>query len=151
MYRALLGVPRWRGLVVVLLLAATLGSGRAWAVECWRGWGYRVDPGTRTYVSDEMLLVTRGPVDWRVGVPVRLFFLDRSTGRIDASQPALEAVLATARTYYRGRSNYVDGRGAIAGSDEELVFGFNHVAEPSSSLPALQDYNRWACGLSKSK
>jgi hypothetical protein len=122
-------------------------SAPAWAVECWRGWGYRVDPGTRTYTSEELLLVTKGAAVWQAGVPVELHRLNRATGAIDATVPALTVVPVGARTYYRGRANYVDGRGAIVGSGDELVFGLSHIAPPTAALERLRDYNRWACGL----
>ncbi len=144
-------VSPWRraGPVVIVLagLLAMHGPGPAQALECWRGWGYRVDPQTRTYKSEELLLVTRGPAAWRAGVPVELFVLDRASGAIAPEVAPLTVVPARARTYYRGRANYVDGRGAIAGSGDELVFGLSHVAPPSAALDELGDYTRWACGL----
>ena len=121
----------------------------AWAVECWRGWGYRVDPATRTYKSEEILLVTKGAADWRAGVPVELHRLDRASGAIDAGAPTLTVVPAGARVSYRGRANYVDGRGAIVGSGDELVFGLSYIAPPTAALDALVEFNRWACGLAK--
>ena len=132
------------GLAVVLS-----GSLPTWAeaIECWRGWGYRVDPGNRTYKSAELLLVTKGPADWRVGVPVELHRLDRATGAIAATETPLTVVPASARTFYRGRANYVDGRGAIVGSADDLVFGLSHIAAPTAALADLRDFNRWACGL----
>jgi hypothetical protein len=119
----------------------------AWAVECWQGWGYRVDPITRTYKSEELLLVTKGPAVWQSGVPVKLYRLDRATGAIDAAVPPLTVVPAGVRIYYRGRANYVDGRGTIVGSDDELVFGFSHISPPTAQLERMFEYNRWACGL----
>ncbi len=135
--------------LIVLVVAQVWAP--AWAVECWRGWGYHVDPGTRTYKSEELLLVTKGPATWRTGVPVELHRLDRASGAIDAAAAALTVVPAGVRTYYRGRANYVDGRGAIIGSGDELVFGLSHVAPPVAALEALDDFNRWACGLGKTR
>jgi hypothetical protein len=139
----------WVLVGLAVLLSGSLPA-RAEAIECWRGWGYRVDPGTRTYKSAELLLVTKGPADWRVGVPVELHHLDRSTGAIAVGEPPLTVVPASARTYYRDRANYVDGRGAIVGSAEELVFGLSHIAAPTAALDDLRDFNRWACGLAAS-
>ncbi len=110
-------VPWLAGLIV--LVAAQVWA-PAWAVECWRGWGYRVDPGTRAYKSEELLLVTKGPATWRTGVSVELHRLDRASG-------------------------------AIVGSGDELVFGLSHVAPPVAALETLEDYNRWACGLGKTR
>ncbi len=132
-------------------LAAAQVSAPAWAVECWQGFGYRVDPQTRTYKSEELLLVTKGPATWRVGVPVELHQLDRATGAIATDMAPLTVVPASTRIYYRGRGNYVDGRGAIVGSEDELVFGLSHVAPSVAALEALDDYNRWACGLGKTR
>ncbi len=140
--------PWLAGLIV---LVVTQFSAPAWAVECWRGWGYRVDPGTRAYKSEEILLVTKGPTTWRTGVPVELHRLDRASGAIDAAAAPLTVVPASARTYYRGRANYVDGRGVIVGSRDDLVFGLSHVAPPVAALEALEDFNRWACGLGKTQ
>ncbi len=143
----------WLAGLIVLVVAQVWASAwaPAWAVECWRGWGYRVDPGTRTYKSEELLLVTKGPTTWRTGVPVELHRLDRASGAIDAAAAPLTVVPAGARTYYRGRANYVDGRGAIVGSGDELVFGLSHVAPPVAALETLEDYHRWACGLGKTR
>lgn len=135
----------------LVFLAAAQVSAPAWAVECWQGFGYRVDPQTRTYKSDELLLVTKGPATWRVGVPVELHQLDRATGIIATDMTPLTVVPAGVRTRYRGRANYVDGRGAIVGSEDELVFGLSHVAPPVAALEGLDDFNRWACGLGKTQ
>ena len=97
------------------------------------------------------MLVTKGPATWRVGVPVELHQLDRATGAIATDVTPLTVVPASARTYYRGKSNYVDGRGAILGSEDDLVFGLSHVAPSAAALEALDDYNRWACGLGKTR
>ena len=135
----------------LVFLAAVQASATAWAVECWQGYGYRVDPQTRTYKSEELLLVTKGPATWRVGVPVELHRLDRATGAIATGMAPLTVIPASARVRYRGRGNYVDGRGAIVGSDDDLVFGLSHVAPSVAALEALEDYNRWACGLGKTR
>jgi hypothetical protein len=116
-------------------------------IECWRGWGYLSDPSTKTYTSDEMLLVTRGAADWRAGLPVELYRLDRATGTILADRPAMTVIPFNPRVYYRGRSNYVDGRATVLGIEHELVFGLNHVAPAAGGLEAMRDFNRWACGL----
>ncbi|MFQ6018306.1 MAG: hypothetical protein ACE5KF_08920, partial [Kiloniellaceae bacterium] len=54
---------------------------------------------------------------------------------------------ANPRTYYRGRSNYVDGSGAVREAEDRLVFGLSHVAPPPAPLERLRDFNLWACGL----
>ena len=132
-------------LIAALPSAAARGVG---TVECWRGWGYLSDPDTQAYVSGEMLLVTRGAADWRAGVPVVLYRLDRRTGTIQADRPAMTVIPAHPRLYYRGRSNYVDGRAMILDMEQDLVFGMSHVAPPAGGLEAMLDFNRWACGLS---
>ncbi len=120
-------------------------------VECWRGWGYLSDPDTQAYASGELLLVTRGAADWRAGLPVALYQLDRATGTIMAERPAMTVIPAHPRLYYRGRSNYVDGRATVLGMEQELVFGLSHVAPPAGGLEAMLEFNRWACGLEAGK
>ena len=134
-------------MLAVACLLAALVPAFAEPVECWRGWGYRTDRITRTYKSGELLLVTRGPAVWAPGQPVVLYLLDRASGRIAPDTPPMTVTPLAPRVYYRGRSNYVDGQGAIAGSDDDLVFGLNHVAPQSSGLEKLEAYNAWACGL----
>jgi hypothetical protein len=133
--------------LTVLAALPALPAGGAETVECWRGWGYLSDPDTRAYVSGELLLVTRGAADWRAGVPVALFELDRATGAISAERPAMTVIPSSPRLYYRGRTNYVDGRATILGMGQILVFGLSHIAPPAGGLEAMRDYNRWACGL----
>ncbi len=139
---------------------ATLAMLAAWSaapahgvetVECWRGWGYLSDPDTQAYASDELLLVTRGAADWRAGLPVALYQLDRATGTIMAERPAMTVIPARPRLYYRGRSNYVGGRAAILGMEQELVFGLSHIAPPAGGLETMLEFNRWACGLAARK
>ena len=139
---------------------ATLAMLAAWSaapargvetVECWRGWGYLSDPDTQAYASGELLLVTRGAADWRAGLPVELYQLDRATGTIMAGRPAMTVIPAHPRLYYRGRSNYVDGRATILGMEQELVFGLSHIAPPAGGLEAMLEFNRWACGLAAGK
>ncbi len=67
------------GLLALIAVWPSAAAGGADAVECWRGWSYLSDPVTQAYVSGEMLPVTRGPADWRVGLPVVLYHLDRTT------------------------------------------------------------------------
>lgn len=146
------GLPRignWARLVGCALLAvlAAAPARGAGLVECWRGWGYLSDPETRAYASGELLLVTRGAADWRAGLPVKLYQLDRATGTIAAGQAALTVIPANPRVYYRSRTNYVDGRATVLGMEQELVFGLSHIAPAAGGLPAMNDYNRWACGL----
>ncbi len=137
------------GLALLAALAALAAAPARGAetVECWRGWGYLSDPDTQAYASGELLLVTRGAADWRAGLPVALYQLDRATGTIVAGRPAMTVIPANPRVYYRGRTNYVDGRATILGMEQELVFGLSHFAPPAGGLEAMLDYNRWACGL----
>ncbi|MFQ5956067.1 MAG: hypothetical protein ACE5JZ_13465, partial [Kiloniellales bacterium] len=100
------GVAAW-----AFSASAALLPGPAEAVECWRGWGYWIDARTRAYKSGELLLVTKGPAVWRPGHAVELYVLDRTTGRIARDVPPITLIPANPRTYYRGRSNYVDGSG----------------------------------------
>jgi hypothetical protein len=141
---------RRAGFALLALIAALSAApaGGVETVECWRGWGYLSDPVTQAYASEEMLLVTRGAAEWRAGLPVVLYHLDRRTGTIQAGRPAMTVIPAHPRVYYRGRSNYVDGRAIILDMEQELVFGMSHVAPPAGGLEAMLDFNRWACGLS---
>ena len=116
-------------------------------VECWRGWGYLSDPDTRAYASEELLLVTRGGADWRPGLPVELYQFDRATGAIVADRPVMTVIPTNPRLYYRGRTNYVDGRATVLGMEQELVFGLSHIAPAAGGLEAMREFNRWACGL----
>ncbi len=135
-------------LVVALVTLPAVPAKSSEAVECWRGWGYLSDPETQTYTSGEMLLVTRGAAEWRAGLPVDLYLLDRASGAIVAGRPPMTVIPSNPRTRYRGRANYVDGRAIVVGMTEVLVFGLSHVAAPASALEAMADFNRWACGLS---
>lgn len=142
---------RARALGIALLAFATLAAAppasSAEMIECWRGWGYLSDPDTQAYASEELLLVTRGAADWRAGLPAVLYRLDRASGTISADHPAMTVIPANPRVYYRGRTNYVDGRATILGREQDLVFGLSHIAPPAGGLEAMNDYNRWACGL----
>jgi hypothetical protein len=138
--------PQLAGFALLAVLAAAPARG-AGMVECWRGWGYLSDPDTQAYASGELLLVTRGAADWRAGLPVKLYQLDRATGTIAAGQAALTVIPANPRVYYRSRTNYVDGRATVLGMEQELVFGLSHIAPAAGGLAAMNDYNRWACGL----
>ena len=95
--------------------------------------------------------MTRGAADWRAGLPVALYQLDRATGTIMAGQPAMTVIPAHPRLYYRGRTNYVDGRATILGMEQDLVFGLSHIAPPAGGLEAMLEFNRWACGLAAGK
>jgi hypothetical protein len=141
---------RLAGFAVLAALASTPARGTE-VVECWRGWGYLSDSETGAYASGELLLVTRGAADWRSGLPVALYQLDRATGTILAGQPAMTVIPASPRVYYRGRTNYVDGRATILGMEQALIFGLSHIAPPAGGLEAMNDYNRWACGLAAPK
>ncbi len=150
--RRLPGIGNWvrhAGFAILAMLAAwsAVPARGVETVECWRGWGYLSDRDTQAYASGELLLVTRGAADWRAGLPVALYRLDRATGTIVAGQPAMTVIPANPRVYYRGRTNYVDGRATILGMEQELVFGLSHIAPPAGGLEAMNDYNRWACGL----
>lgn len=115
--------------------------------ECWRGWAYWVDGQTGAYKSQEMLVVTKGARQLAPGQSIKLFHLDRQTGQIEQGLAPLVATPVNPRTYYRGRSNYVDGTASVAGASDNLVFGLNQVGDGASDLPATQKFNRWACGL----
>ena len=94
--------------------------------------------------------MTRGAATWKAGRPVELHRLDRASGRIDPDQAPITVIPVNPGTYYRGRSNYVAGRGPVQGAGDDLTFGLNHIAPPAGGLQAMEDYNRWACGLSPS-
>jgi len=76
---------RWRPahwLVVLAVLPTVLARpdlSQAAPVECWRGWGYRLDSRSGTYLSGELLLVTLGAPRWAPGNPVVLYQLDHAT------------------------------------------------------------------------
>ncbi len=149
-----MSVPRFRiwpihllVLSLFLAMAPAARLGAAEPVECWRGWGYRVDKVTRTYTSEELLLATKGPADWRPGRQVVLYTLDRATGQIDPEAPPIVIVSINPRSYYRNNLNYVDGEGEIVGSADNLVFGLSHVPLPTAAIEDLYKYNVWACGL----
>jgi len=114
---------------------------------CWRGWAYWVDGQTGAYKSKEMLVVTRGARELAPGQSIKLFHLNRQTGQIEQNLAPIVATPVNPRTYFRGRSNYVDGTASVAGASDNLVFGLNQVGQGSSDLPATQKFNRWACGL----
>ncbi len=133
--------------MVLVCVLAVPATAFAEPIECWRGWGYRMDRTTRSYKSGELLLVTRGPAVWGPGRPVELYLLDRASGRISPDTPPITVIPLAPRARYRGRSNYVDGQGPIAGSEDDLTFGLSHVSPPTAELKKLQDFNRWACGL----
>lgn len=130
--------------ILAMLISASPGLA-AGAMECWRGWGYRVDAATQTYTSGELLLVTKGPAVWEPGRPVTLYLLDRASGQIAVGQSPMTVVPGNPRVYYRGSVNYVDGRGRLTESADHLAFGLSHVAP--SGLEKMQEYNTWACGL----
>lgn len=138
-------------LLAFVLVLSLDQAGPGWAastpVECWRGWGYRVDPQTRTYTSPEILLTTKGAAIWQPGHEVTLYIMDRASGRIDAQTAPIVVAPFNPRLYYRDNLNYVDGEGEITGSGENLVFGLSHVPKPSADIEKMHQYNRWACGL----
>jgi len=136
-------------LVALAILQALLwgpAASHAAPMECWRGWGYRLDPQSGTYVSGELLLVTQGAPRWAPGNPVVLYELDRASGRIRGDTAPMTVIPVAPRSYHRGNLDYVDGRGPLAGSDHDLVFGLSHIGPPSAAIEALEDYTAWACG-----
>ncbi len=94
-----------------------------------------------------MLLVTKGPADWRPGQRIVLHTIDRTSGQIVPSVPHVTIVLLNSRAYYRNNLNYVDGEGEIVGAKDNLVFGLNHIPLPTAAIEKLHDYNAWACGV----
>ena len=85
--------------------------------------------------------------DWRAGLPVEVYQFDRVTGAIVADRPVMTVIPTNPRLYYRGRTNYVDGRATVLGMEQELVFGLSHIAPAAGGLEAMREFNRWACGL----
>jgi len=134
--------------VLAVLAALLLGPAAATAAptECWQGWGYRVDPQSGTYLSGELLLVTKGAPRWAPGNPVPLYELDRGTGQIRTDKAPLTVIPEAPRSYHRGNLDYVDGRGPLAGTDDDLVFGLSHIGPPSAAIESLMEYTAWACG-----
>lgn len=144
----ILRVKRLRYAALAGLFAALISYPAA-AVECWQGWGYWVDSQTRAYKSQELLLVTDGPADWAAGKTVTLRVLDRATGRIDESKAPIAAVPLEPRAYYRGNANYVDGIADVEGAMDRLVFGLSQITPPVPTLPEMEAYTAWACGLGR--
>ena len=144
----------WRQFAGALLacLAATAaaaqqpGQPAAPATQCWRGWGYLLDGTHGGYKSGEMLLVTIGSPVWEAGRPVDLYLLDRASGLI-SEMPPFTIVPESPRLYYRGRLNYVDTKASIPGSADRIVIGLSHIEPARPGVPALEGYNRWACGF----
>ena len=134
-------------LLIFLLIFVTYSAVATEPVECWRGWGYRVDKQTRTYKSEELLPVTKGPADWRPGQKIVLYLFDRASGQIVSAVPPITIVPLNSRLYYRNNLNYVDGEGEIVGSEDNLVFGLNHVLLTATAIEKLHEYNLWACDL----
>lgn len=132
------------GIVLVMTIGAVPLEARA--VECWRGWGYWTDGQTRAYKSQELLLVTEGAVEWAPGQSVVFYQLDRGSGAIRRDLPPIRVQPAQPRVYYRGRSNYVDGEGAVEGTDDRLVFGLHYVAPATAGLARMAEHVEWACG-----
>ena len=141
----------------LLCLALVLGSGMMLAAsaaraesapptQCWRGWGYLLDGQSGAYKSQEMLLVTIGTTVWEEGREVELFLLERASGLI-SDMPSFTVVLEIPRLFYRGRLNYVDAAGRIAGSEDRIKIGLSHIEPAAPGVPAKENYNRWACGF----
>ena len=134
-------------LSLILAMAPAMRANAVEPVECWRGWGYRVDGQTRTYKSEELLLVTKGAAEWQPGQEVTLHVLDRASGQIIPGAAPIVITTFTPRMYYRNNHNYVDGEGKIVGSEDNLVFGLNHFPLPTAAIEKLLQYNVWLCGL----
>jgi hypothetical protein len=141
-----------RRLAAVLAAALAVAAAPAAAqetiplTECWRGWGYLLDGADGSYKSQEMLLVTIGTTVWEAGRPVELFLLDRASGLL-SDMPSFTITPEDPRLYYRGRLNYVDSKGSIAGSTDRIVIGLSHIEPAKPGVPAKEQYNRWACGF----
>ncbi len=129
------------------MLSAFAGRESLAGTQCWRGWGYWVDGESRAYKSEEMHLVTRGPVRWGPGLAVELYHLDPRHGGIDDQKPPITIVPANPRSRYNGRTNYVDGLATVPDSADNIVFGMSQIGADSPALDEIQKYNRWACGL----
>lgn len=141
----------------LICLALVLGAGLIMApgparaesappTQCWRGWGYLLDGQSGGYKSQEMLLVTIGTTVWEEGREVELFLLERASGLI-SDMPSFTVVLEIPRLFYRGRLNYVDAAGRIAGSEDRIKIGLSHIEPAAPGVPAKENYNRWACGF----
>jgi len=134
-----------------LLLFALLLARPAAAVECWTGWGYWIDPQTRAYRSERLLLATRGPVDWVPGAPVLLYRLDEQRGGFDESMPPLTVFPGPPRFSYRAETSLVTLVAAVAGRRDHLSLGLSHVKQTAFGLARLDQFYRWACGLSRER
>ena len=133
------------GLIAALLVCLVRPAA---AVECWTGWGYWVDPATRQYKSERLLLATRGPADWLAGRPITLYLLDADEGGFVADQPPLLVTPAAPRFARHQRLSTVTALASVAGHADWLTFGLSHIKQTAFGLPRLDQFYRWACGLS---
>lgn len=128
-----------------VLLAVLLAPLSAQAREaCWSGWGYRVEPGSLTFQSGRMLLVTDGPADWVPGDRIVLYRLDPATGERD---PDRRPLVVRPRRPSFGQANgnrTVDDVAEVVGEELHLMLGMTRIGPASSQ--AAQRTLAWACG-----
>jgi hypothetical protein len=134
-----------RRLSVAVFLAVLLVPAWTHAREaCWSGWGYRVEPGSLTFQSGRMLLVTDGPADWVPGARVVLYRLDPTTGERAPDERPL--VIRPRRPSF-GQANgnrTVDDVADVVGAELHLMLGMTRIG-PASSQQAQRTL-AWACG-----
>lgn len=129
------------------LLSALLSVPAAAGVECWSGWGYRVEPGTLAFQGPRLLLVTPGPADWRKGEPVTLLRLDPRTGRIDHAAGEIRIRPRHPRFFTTREGNRgMDDVAAIIGEELYLMLGMTRIGPAVSDTPKQEAFLRWACG-----
>ena len=117
------------------------------ATECWSGWGYWVEPGTRAYKSNRILLVTKGSAVWMYGQPVTFYRLDEAKGGIVPDEPPLKAFLGSLHFSQKQRLQHVTGLASVEGKSDHLAFGMSHIVQLVKGIEKLDSFYRWACGL----
>ena len=142
--------------MIRLLLPALLGvlvwgaATPALAVECWTGWGYWVEPGTRAYQGPRLLLVTRGPASWIPGRAEQLYLLDPTKGGIQEGEAPLTVIPQLPRYSRQQGLIYVNDMVPVEGSENYLTFGLSYIKPTVTGIERLDDFYLWACGLKPS-
>lgn len=134
--------------VLLLLFSAGLPAG---AVECWTGWGYWVDPWTQGYKGHRLLLATKGPASWAWGQPVTLHLLDQTAGGFDLRSEPLTVFPGKPNFSIQQGLTHVTALASVRGQSDFLTFGLSHIEQTAFGLDRLDQFYRWACGLSTSR
>jgi hypothetical protein len=132
----------------LVLLCSLLGPAKAWAVECWQGWGYLVEPESLAFKSPQTLYVTNGPINWGSKEWFKLYPIDPATGRRDSKRKPV--VVRPNRPSKQGGGswgNVVDDVADVLGSKWSMLLRLSQVKASQHSLTHNDQYSRWACGL----